>query len=159
MRAALVIGNRMDFVHDHRLHPLKMFAAAARCQQNVERFRRSDQDVRRIAQHRRAFPRQGVPGSYCSSDLLRTGIRGREPVAESHGEVLRDSSEYRWTALSVATRRPPASPRRASRRAPGGRAGRCRPGMPPAFCPIPLELKSALACRRECWASRGSAAP
>ncbi len=68
MGAALVVGDGVDLVHNHRLHRAKIFAALLRRQQNVERLRRSDQNVRRPLQHRAPLRGQGIAGAHRGAD-------------------------------------------------------------------------------------------
>ena len=51
VRSALVIDNCVNFVEDYGLHVGKPTTSAFRGQQNVERFRRRYQDVRRLFRH------------------------------------------------------------------------------------------------------------
>ena len=64
MRPALVAGKRVDFIHDHAAHRSQHRAARLRGEQQVERFGRGDQDVRRVALHRRALRRRSIAGAY-----------------------------------------------------------------------------------------------
>ena len=52
MRAALVVGDSVDLVDDHRLNMAQDGTAAIGGQQDVKRLRRGDQNVRRTLQHR-----------------------------------------------------------------------------------------------------------
>ena len=52
MRTAFVIGDRVNFVHDHRPHMAQRLAASLGCKQDVERFRRRHENVRRAGEHR-----------------------------------------------------------------------------------------------------------
>ena len=71
MSASFVIGHRMNLVYNYRLHVMQMFAAPFRSKKDVERLRRCHQDVWGIAQHRRTFSRQRVPGTHSGTDLHR----------------------------------------------------------------------------------------
>ena len=68
---ALVVGHCVNLVHDDRLHAMKMLAAAFGGEKDVEGFRCRDQNVRRVAQHRRAFLLQRVTGAYARADFHR----------------------------------------------------------------------------------------
>ncbi len=64
MRAALVVGDGVDFVHDHGANGAQQFPALSRREQNVERFRRGDQNVRRALLHREAVVDERVAGAH-----------------------------------------------------------------------------------------------
>ena len=68
MRAALIVRHGVDLVHNHGAGGAQHGARLFRRHQNVERFRRGDQDVRRLPAHllalihaayRRCAPRCG----------------------------------------------------------------------------------------------------
>ena len=63
MRAAPRADDRVDFVDDHGAHGPQHLAAALGRQQQVQRLGRRDQNVRRRAQHRRAFRLRRVAGA------------------------------------------------------------------------------------------------
>ena len=69
MRAALVVGDGVNFVHDDRLDGAQNFAALRGREQNVERFGRGDENVRRAIEHRAAFVHQRVAGAHGGADL------------------------------------------------------------------------------------------
>ena len=58
--AALIVDHRMDLVHDHRAHRPERPPALLRREQNEERFRRGDQNMRRPIEHPPAFPGRSV---------------------------------------------------------------------------------------------------
>jgi hypothetical protein len=58
--AAFARGERVDLVRDERARGLQHRATAHSREQDVERFGRGDQDVRRRLRHRRAFARRRV---------------------------------------------------------------------------------------------------
>ena len=58
----------MNLVHDDRLNRAQIVAALLRRQQDVERFRRSDQNVRRMLEHGPALCRQRIPGPHRRPD-------------------------------------------------------------------------------------------
>ena len=62
MGAAFVADHRVNFVEDKRARRLQHAPATFAGQQNVERFRRRHDDVRRPLGHRRAFARGRVAG-------------------------------------------------------------------------------------------------
>ena len=69
MRAALVAGQRMDLVHNHRLHRLQHLAPACGRQQDIERLRCGDENMRRLLAHLRALPRRCVAGAHRRRDV------------------------------------------------------------------------------------------
>jgi hypothetical protein len=66
--AALVVGDGVDFVDDDGADVAQMFPRLARGEQKVERLRRRDQDVRRVAQHAGALDGQRVAGADAGAD-------------------------------------------------------------------------------------------
>ena len=64
VRAALIVGNRVNFIHNDRLDRAKQLAASSRSQQNIKRLRRGYQNMRGPLLHRQAFARQSVSGSH-----------------------------------------------------------------------------------------------
>jgi hypothetical protein len=60
MSATLVASERVDLVDDDRLGAAQQLSTARRGQQQVERFGRRDQDVRRMLEHRRSGMRRRV---------------------------------------------------------------------------------------------------
>ena len=69
MCAALVVGNRVDLIHDHGFHVAQNGPAAFRGQQDVERLRRGYQDVRRTPQHQPPLVCQRVAGAHHAADF------------------------------------------------------------------------------------------
>ena len=67
--AALRSGDGVNLVDDHRPERAEHRASADAGEQDVQRFRRGDQDVRRLAQHPRPRRRTGVAGAHRHSDL------------------------------------------------------------------------------------------
>ena len=113
MRAALVRRQGVDLVDDHRARGRQHRAAGFRAEQDVERLRRGDEDVRRPPAHarraRRAACRRCAPrcGSRHRAGRARAAPRGCRRAAP------RGCAGCRSTAPSAARRRRPAS-RRAS---------------------------------------------
>ena len=68
MRPALGACNGVHLVHDHRLDPAQRLARL-RGQQQEERLRSRDQDVRRLAHHRSALLLRRVPGADADPEL------------------------------------------------------------------------------------------
>ena len=64
MRSTFVVGDRVNFVHNHRLDGAQQFAALARGQQNIKRLRRCDQDMRGPLLHGAAFSSGRIAGSH-----------------------------------------------------------------------------------------------
>ncbi len=71
MRSTLVVGDCVDFVDDDCPHVAQIVAALLCGQQDVERFRRRYQNVRRMLQHSLALGGQRVAGADGCSDLWR----------------------------------------------------------------------------------------
>ena len=93
MRAALVVGDRVNLIHDHRLHIPQDGAAFLGGQQNVQRLRCSNQDVRRPLQHRAPFVHERVAGAHRGADLRheQTALAGQlQNFSQRHLEVLLD---------------------------------------------------------------------
>ena len=67
--APFVPGERVDLVHDHRPRGGEQGAAAGRGEEEVERFRCGDEEVRRPAGHPGALRRRGVPGAERGADF------------------------------------------------------------------------------------------
>ena len=81
-----------------------MSRAAFRGQQQIERFRRGDQDVRRRPQHRRAFLLRRVARAHRGRDARRfqAGLLGQLPDAAARlGEVLVDVGAQRFQRRDV----------------------------------------------------------
>ena len=78
MRAALVPHEGMDLVHDHAAHGREHPAAAVAGQQEVQRFRRRDQDVRRPLGHRRALALWRVARSHLHAHLGQALVGGAD---------------------------------------------------------------------------------
>ena len=69
MRAALVRRHGMDLVDDHGPRGRQHLTAGLRAEQDVERFRRGDDDVRRAAAHALALARRRVAGAHPGADV------------------------------------------------------------------------------------------
>ena len=108
MRAALVRRQRVDLVDDHRPRRRQHLPAGFGTEQNVERFRRRHDDMRRPPTRAVAFGLRSVAGSHPGADIdVRQPLepaapRGCRPAAPP------DFSGCRWTAPSAARRRRPA---------------------------------------------------
>ena len=63
MGAAAAPDHRVDLVDDHGAYGSQHLAAALGRQQEIQRLRRGDQNVRRRAEHRRALVLRGIAGS------------------------------------------------------------------------------------------------
>ncbi len=133
VRAALVVGHGVDFVDDDRFDVAQNLRGSSGREQDVERLGRRDQDVRR------RFSIAGAPhaacrrcGRRCESAASEAALaRQLQDFAERAFEVLLDVVAERFERRDVEHFRAIG---RARRRAPCGPAGRCRPGMRPAFC-------------------------
>ena len=86
MHAALVVGYRVNFVHNHGLDIAQDGAALLRRQQNVERLGRGDQNMRRTFQHEAPVLHQSVARAHGCPDL-----RHQQPAIARH---LQNFSEW-----------------------------------------------------------------
>src|ERR1700730_14811516 len=68
MCPALVVGNRVDFVHDDRFYGPKNFPALSGGEQYVQRLGGCYQDVRRPHQHGTTFSHYRIPGAHGRPD-------------------------------------------------------------------------------------------
>ena len=68
MRTPLVVGHRVNLIDDDRSHAAQRLAAAIRSQQDEERLRGGDENVRRVLDHPLAFGRRCVAGAHGSAD-------------------------------------------------------------------------------------------
>ena len=119
--------------------------ARARGEHQVERLGRRDQDVRRLAQHRRALLLRRVAGADGDRELAADALERRAQVAlDVVGERLqrRDVDEPRLALARGAARRP---------------AGRAPRGTPRASCPTPWAPRAARARRPRSRATPGPA--
>ena len=141
VRAALRAGHGVHLVDDQRADRAQDLARARR-QQQEQRLGGRDQDVRRLAQHRRALLLRRVAGA----DRRRAApSRGRRAARAG-------SARCRSRAPSAARRRAGAAPAPAPRR-----AGRSRRGRPRASSPSRSAPGSACARRSRSPASRAPA--
>ena len=69
MRTAFVWRQRVDLVDDDGAHRRQHFAAGVGAEQDVERFRRGDDDVRRRAAHALALAGRRVAGAHPAEDV------------------------------------------------------------------------------------------
>ena len=91
MRAALVVGDGVDFVDDDGFDIAQNRAALFRGQQNVKRLRRGDQNVRRPLQHGPALVHQRVAGADRGANLRHQQsalARHLQNFAQGHFEIL-----------------------------------------------------------------------
>ncbi len=77
MRAAPRADDGVNLVDDDGPHRPQALAAALRCQQQVQRFRRRDEDVRRRAEHRLPRRRRRVAGAHGGGDCRRRQSESR----------------------------------------------------------------------------------
>ncbi len=93
MRAALIIGNCMDLIDDHRLDITENRPAFFRREQNVQGLRRGHQNMRRPLQHRPTFRHERVAGPDRRTNLRHekaTLIRERKNLAQRNLQVFLD---------------------------------------------------------------------
>ena len=98
MRATFRAGHGVDLVDDHSPHATEHAPAANGRQQDVERFRRRNQDVRRLANHARSRRRSRVAGAHRHADF-----RKLSPAAMNRSlSSASGSSRLRWMSLFSA---------------------------------------------------------
>ncbi len=85
MRAALVAGERVDLVDDDRPDRAQHSTPRVRCQENIERLRRRDEDVRRVPKHARPLALRRISGAHVGADA---GI-----VEQHRGQLAADPFE------------------------------------------------------------------
>ena len=96
--AALVAHEGVQLIDDDGAHVAEQRAAALGREHQVERLRRRDEDVRRVAEDGRACGLRGVAGAQRGADLRRRDAHLARDVA--------DASERRFeVALDVAAQR------------------------------------------------------
>ncbi len=81
VRAAFVIGDRVDLVDNHRANLAQVVTAFLRGEQDVQRFRRRHQDVWRTAQHLLPLLRQRIASTHARAYL-------RAKIATLHRQRL-----------------------------------------------------------------------
>ena len=69
MGTALVVGHGVDFIHDNRFDVAQDGAASLGREQDVERFGRGDENMRRPHQHIPPFVHQGVAGAHTHANF------------------------------------------------------------------------------------------
>ncbi len=69
MRATLIVGDSVDFVHDHRFDITQDCPALFGRKQNVERFGRGHQNMRRPHQHLAALVHQRIASANANADF------------------------------------------------------------------------------------------
>src|ERR1700751_6209365 len=69
MGTAFVVSYGMDFIHDDRVNGPQDFAALRRSKEDVERFRSSYQNMRRMRQHDAALMRERIAGPHRGTNL------------------------------------------------------------------------------------------
>ncbi|OPZ76613.1 MAG: hypothetical protein BWY77_01862 [bacterium ADurb.Bin431] len=90
--AALVPGERVDFVHDDGLDGAEHLSRLGAGEQQVERFRCGDEDVRRLAEHRLPVALRGVAGAHRHADVRQV---------EAHIVSLDANSRQRHAQVAV----------------------------------------------------------
>ena len=98
MGAAAAADHRVNFVDDHRADRTQHLAASRGCQEQVQRFGRRHQDVRRFAQHGGALGRGRIA---CSDG----GCNARRIDAERVGQLANAASRLREVLVNVGAQR------------------------------------------------------
>ena len=78
MRATLVVNHRVNLIDNQRACRAEHSAAAIAGQQDVERLRGGDDDVRRLLRHRYAIFRRSVACAHQRANLNALDARGCE---------------------------------------------------------------------------------
>ena len=135
MGAAAPADHRVDLVDDHGAYRSQHLAAALGRQQEIQRLRRGDQNVRRRAEHRRALVLRGIAGSdrgrnRRGADAPRLGRPAES--APRLGQVLVDVRAQRFQRRDVDDAN---GVRQAARRARLSTDRRARSGTRRASCP------------------------
>lgn len=86
--AALAAGQGMDLVDDHAAHPGEHLPARLRAEQDVQRFGRGDQDVRRALAHRSAFDLRRIAGAHRATDIDVGQAETRQFLADAGQRLL-----------------------------------------------------------------------
>jgi hypothetical protein len=82
MHTSLRARDRVNLVHDHHAHVGEHPATPGARQQDVERFRRRDQDVRSLSQHPRACRGGSIPGANRDTNFGKHRAGLLEPLPE-----------------------------------------------------------------------------
>src|SRR5919109_3860390 len=69
MGPTLISGDGMDLIHNHRLGAGERLTTSFGGEQNIERLRRGDQDMRWPAYHRLPFASGGIAGTHRGANL------------------------------------------------------------------------------------------
>ena len=96
VRAALVAGDGVDLVDDHRLDRAQRVTPLRAGDEEVERLRRGDDEARRLAHHRGALRTRGVAGAHRDAHAGRV-----EPLL---GRDLGDFGEWALEVLGDVDR-------------------------------------------------------
>ena len=109
MRAALVVRDSMNFVDDDRFDRFENFAAFSCSKQNVKRFRRGDENVRRSREHLAALVHERVARAHRGADFRhQQAAFGGElhDFAERDFEVFLDVVAERFQRRNVKNFKP-----------------------------------------------------
>ena len=91
VRAALIVSDRVDFVHDQSSHAAQHLAGLCCGHQDEERFRRGDQNMRPIARHALAVGLRSVAGAQRGANgrqFHATLARQRGNLGQRNFEIL-----------------------------------------------------------------------
>ena len=86
--AALVVRHGVDLVHDHRADVLQHPPPPLAGEQDEQRLRGGDQDVRRPLDHRRPHGRRGIPRAHLGADLDVRQPHRRQLAADPRQRLL-----------------------------------------------------------------------
>jgi hypothetical protein len=102
--AALVARHRVDLVDDDRAHRAQHRAPALAREEDVERLRRGDEDVRGLPRHRRALARRRVsgPDEHARSRTRHRASRAREAARRDFSDVVPERLEGQTYSTSAS---------------------------------------------------------
>src|SRR5258708_25009886 len=102
MRAALVAGERMKFIDDDMTHGGELLAELRRGQQDEQRLRSGDKNVRRTTEHRGTLARRSVAGAESSANVREIELRlgagfahAIQRLLEVEADIVRERLERR----------------------------------------------------------------
>ena len=98
VRAALVAGDGVDLVDDHRLGGPQQLAAALARDEQEQRLGRGHDEARRVAQHRGALRGGRVAGAHRDPD-----VRAPDSPSSTAISAISASGRSRFSAMSTAS--------------------------------------------------------
>src|SRR5258708_6719815 len=93
VRATFIVGDRMNFINNHRLDSAKQLAAFSRSKQNIKKLRRCYQNMRWPLLHGQASASERIPASHGRADFrhqVTLSLGQLEDLAKRYVEVSLD---------------------------------------------------------------------